>query len=329
MALYIPWLADAARLPGYPVVEVPGWRSLGHGGLRVCETVTGHHTANPQRGDYPSLNIVRNGRGDLAGPLSQLGLARSGTVYIIAAGLAYQAGASAWAGFTDLNDEGIGIEAESAGTVDDWTPEQRDCYPRLVAALLYYMRRGPERFGFHKEVCRPHGRKIDAAYWDGNATRRRIEWLLADPLHRIPRFASPDLPPVQLVAQRRTTTEDHEMYLTTAPGPGNDKSKWPNQRVSIGFDPKGGWGGNVALNLHFGFPGGWVHEAKWWVRGGTGVGEVNKPHSPAPIDIGKGGYGQERSGGMGLQLTPPDRADELEILLSAPGGVHIFPVYEK
>lgn len=202
MGLYVQWLAEAARLTGYPVVEVPGWRGLGHGGMRVCETVTGHHTANPQSGDYPSLNIVRNGRGDLAGPLAQYGLGRSGTIYVIAAGLCYQAGASRWAGFIDLNDEGIGIEAESAGTWDDWTPEQRDCYPRLVAACLYYMRRGAERFGFHKEVCVPHGRKIDAAYWDGPQTRERIAWLLGDPLHRIPRFAAAEPAPAELIKRR-------------------------------------------------------------------------------------------------------------------------------
>lgn len=189
--LYVPFLADAARLTGYPVVEVPGWRTLGHGGIRAMETVTGHHTANPQTGDYPSLNIVRNGRGDLAGPLAQLGLGRSGTVYVIAAGLCYQAGASRWAGYIDLNDEGVGIEAESAGTHDDWTAAQRDCYPRLIASLLYYMRRAADRFGFHKEVCVPKGRKIDAAYWDGPQTRERVAWLLADPLHRIPRFTTP------------------------------------------------------------------------------------------------------------------------------------------
>jgi hypothetical protein len=218
MALYVPWLADASRLTGYPVVEVPGWKTLGHGGLRVCETTTGHHTANPQRGDYPSLNIVRNGRGDLAGPLAQLGLARSGTIYIIAAGLAYQAGASRWAGFTDLNDEGIGIEAESAGTVDDWTPEQRDCYPRLIAALLYYMRRGADRFGFHKEVCRPAGRKIDAAYWDGNTTRQRVAWLLGDPLNRIPRFASPARDARDAFVPPPSSSEDPVAVIEIRPG---------------------------------------------------------------------------------------------------------------
>jgi hypothetical protein len=189
MGIWVPWLAEAARLTGYPVIEVSGWRERGHGPMRSVDGVVGHHTSNPGRGDYPSLRIVRDGRADLAGPLAHLGLGRSGTVYVIAAGQCWHAGASRWAGFNDLNDEFIGIEAESAGTRDDWTPDQRNAYPRLIAALLHYMRRGADRLGFHKEVCLPHGRKIDAAYWDGPQTRERVAWLLGDPLKRIPRFA--------------------------------------------------------------------------------------------------------------------------------------------
>ncbi|MGH3986341.1 MAG: peptidoglycan recognition protein family protein [Pseudonocardiaceae bacterium] len=207
MGFYVPWLADAARLTGYPVVETPGWRSRGHGPMRAVEGVVMHHTANPQPGNYPSLRIVRDGRAGLAGPLAQLGLGRDGTVYIIAAGLSYHGGASSWAGFHDLNDEFLGIEAESAGTRDDWTTAQRDAYPRLVAALLHYMRRGADRVGLHREVCRPAGRKIDAAYWDGSQTRARITWLLADPLTRIPRFNH---------AEADTTRED-DMALANFP----------------------------------------------------------------------------------------------------------------
>ena len=55
---------------------------------------------------------------------------------------------------------------------------------------------------------------------------------------------------------------------------------------------------------------------------------MNKPHAPLAVDFFQAG-GQERWVGMGWQLHPPDRADELEIVLSAPGGVHIFPVYER
>jgi len=172
---FVPWLADAARSTGYPVVEVAGWRTRGHGGMRVVEGVVGHHTATSHRaaGDYPSLGIVTNGRADLAGPLCNLGLGRSGTVYVVAAGCAYHAGASRWAGFTDLNDEFLGIEAESAGT-GGWTPAQLDAYPKLVAALLRYMNRGADRYAGHKDVCLPVGRKIDPVGIDTNWMRERI-----------------------------------------------------------------------------------------------------------------------------------------------------------
>lgn len=185
MALYIPWLADAARLTGYPVTEVDGWRTRGHGQMVGVEGVVAHHTAGPATGDFPSLRVVRDGHSSLSGPLAQLGLGRSGTIYVIAAGLCYHAGASSWAGFTSLNSRFIGIEAESVGTRDDWTREQRDCYPRLCAALAHYMKRPASRVAGHKEVA-PH-RKIDPAFWDMGALREQVAHMLADPLNRIPR----------------------------------------------------------------------------------------------------------------------------------------------
>lgn len=162
MSIYIPWLADAARSTGYRVVEVAGWRTRGHGGMRVVEGVVGHHTATAATapGDYPSLGIVTNGRSDLAGPLANEGLGRDGTIYIIAAGCCYHAGASRWAGYIDLNDEFIAIEAESPGH-GEWTAAQKDCYPKLVAANLRYMNRGADRYAGHKDVCLPVGRKPD------------------------------------------------------------------------------------------------------------------------------------------------------------------------
>ncbi|GEL20848.1 N-acetylmuramoyl-L-alanine amidase [Pseudonocardia asaccharolytica] len=189
------WLADAARLTGYPVLEVAGWRTRGHGDFRQLEGVVLHHTADGPTGNYPSLGVVRDGRAGLRGPLANLGLARDGTVLVIAAGVAWHAGASRWAGFADLNWTFLGIEAESRGTVDDWTPAQRDAYPRLVAALLHYMRRGADRACGHKECALPPGRKIDPAFWDLPALRRRVDWMLADPLARIPRFAQEDTMP--------------------------------------------------------------------------------------------------------------------------------------
>src|SRR4051812_15464697 len=160
--MYVGWLADAARATGYRVVEVGGWRTRGHGGMRLVEGVVGHHTATAASapGDYPSLGIVTNGRSDLAGPLCNLGLGRDGTIYVVAAGVGWHAGASAWAGYTDLNDEFLGIEAESPGH-GEWTAAQRDCYPKLVGSLLKYMSRTASRYAGHKDVCLPKGRKPD------------------------------------------------------------------------------------------------------------------------------------------------------------------------
>lgn len=321
MALYIPWLADAARLTGYPVVELAGWRTAGQGGMRAVECVTGHHTANPGPGDYPSLFIVRNGRADLQGVLSHLGLGRSGTQYVIGAGLCWHAGASTWAGFHDLNDEAIGIEAESSGVRDDWTPQQRDAYPRLVAALLFYMRRDATRFAGHREVCLPPRRKIDPAFLDLDAFRARVAWLLADPLARIPRFANPT---------RRTITEDQTMRVVTDPAPlGAPKKDWPRQWISYGFDPPKGWGGAGVVKVTVGAPGGWVQQAVWWRRQPSNtraVGEPNLPHEPVMVPFPGG---PEQFHGFQRELTIPDRCDELQLEIAAPGGVHFAAYYER
>lgn len=255
---WVPWLADAARMTGYPVVEVAGWRGRGHGGMSRVEGLVAHHTANPGRGDYPSLSIVTHGRAGLRGPLSAFGLGRSGTVYVIAAGISNHAGASAWAGFRDLNDEFLGCEAESAGTHDDWTPAQRDCYPRLAAAVLFFMRRSADRAAGHKEVCLPPGRKIDPAFWDMTAFRARVEWMLADPHRRIP----VDLPP---------TSEDavalERFAPTAAPSGGNwedtDPRSWPASReeyLPLVPPAEGNWRGLGSISsLTCGWPKGYVH----------------------------------------------------------------------
>lgn len=168
MAIYVSWLVDAARMAaqgtGKQVIVQSGWQSRGHGGMRVVEGVVGHHTATSEAapGDYPSLNVVQNGRAGLSGPLSHYGLGRSGNIYVIAAGLCYHAGASAYAGFRDLNDEFLGIEAEDSGD-GKWNAAQLFMYPRLVHACLHYMRRGVDRYASHRTVAVPAGRKTDPA----------------------------------------------------------------------------------------------------------------------------------------------------------------------
>ena len=90
------WLAQVLRDAGLNVVEVPGWQTRGHGEMGNLLGVMCHHTAGSRNGDAPSLNVVRDGRPDVSGPLAQLVLARSGTYHVVAAGKCWHAGKGAW-----------------------------------------------------------------------------------------------------------------------------------------------------------------------------------------------------------------------------------------
>lgn len=153
-------LADAARKSGLNVVELNGWRTRGHGPLAAVRTIVAHHTATSAAvpGNYPSLAIVRDGRSDLAGPLANLGLGRDGTVYVIAAGLAYHAGRVRETEYG--NAYSIGIEAEHPG-VGVWPNRQYQAYVRLCAALVKHYGLSVGDVLGHKEVCTPVGRKTD------------------------------------------------------------------------------------------------------------------------------------------------------------------------
>jgi hypothetical protein len=166
------WIIDAARATGYPVVEVAGWRTRGRESFDPRGLVW-HHTAWPMTSsDMPSLNLITNGRADLPGPLSQFGLGRSGTIYIIAAGRANHAGSGGWRGLVG-NSSVFGIEAEHPGTRGTpWPAAQLDSYMKLSAELV---RRG----GFLTDMVCGHKewaptRKVDPIDLDMNDMRRRI-----------------------------------------------------------------------------------------------------------------------------------------------------------
>lgn len=153
-------LADAARSSGLKVVELNGWRTRGHGQIVAARTIVAHHTATPAAvpGNYPSLGTVRDGREGLAGPLANLGLGRDGTVYVIAAGLAWHAGKVRERDYG--NAYSIGIEAEHPGT-GKWSIRQYDAYVRLCAALVKHYGLSVVDVRGHREVCAPVGRKPD------------------------------------------------------------------------------------------------------------------------------------------------------------------------
>ncbi len=163
MSRYLTDLAAACRKSGLPIQEVPGWRTRGRGPMHGPHGVMWHHTATPDaaRGDYPSLHVITRGRPDLSPPLANLGLARSGTVLVIAAGKAHHAGRPdnraryPWAvGNSDI----IGIEIESAGH-GHYTDAQWAAAPRLRDALSEHYKLKPDRHIAHREWA--PSRKID------------------------------------------------------------------------------------------------------------------------------------------------------------------------
>lgn len=169
-------LADILRGAGLKVVEIPGWKTRGHGQMSGVRGVLWHHTATSAKaaGDYPSQNIVTNGRSDLPGPLANLGLGRSGTWYVIAAGLAYHAGSGSHPAVgTNGNGYLIGIEAEHPGTAGNpWPAAQLDAYRRGTAALLKAYGLGPDRAIAHREWA--PNRKIDPYGLDMNVERQHV-----------------------------------------------------------------------------------------------------------------------------------------------------------
>lgn len=159
------WLADVLRAAGLKVVEEDGWESRGHGDMGEVKGLLLHHTAGPRVGNFPSLLTVKNGRPDLKGPLAQLGLARDGTFYVIAAGKCSHAGKGEWEGIIHGNSHFIGIEAENTGLANDpWPQVQVDAYQRGVAAILKHLGRGAQWCAGHKEYARPVGRKSDPSF---------------------------------------------------------------------------------------------------------------------------------------------------------------------
>lgn len=179
MAFELTWMPAVLRQAGLKVAEVDGWVNRGRGHMPGARGVMCHHTAGPAQGNMPSLRVLVSGTPAIPGPLSQLGLGRDGTYYIVAAGRANHAGVGEWRGITAGNATFIGIEAENTG-FEPWPAVQLDAYRRGVAALLRHMGAPAEMCVGHKEYARPLGRKPDPHTIDMNAFRAEVAALLAD-----------------------------------------------------------------------------------------------------------------------------------------------------
>lgn len=137
----------------------PGAYDRGHGDMSGFKFIVVHHTAGGQ--DAGDIRIVRDGRSDLPGPLSQLVLKRDGSVQIIAVGISWHApGSINYRGVTRGNGNwwSVGIEGVSNG-YNDWTDAQRVAYPKVVAAILKEAGLPADAWIFHRDY--QPGEKID------------------------------------------------------------------------------------------------------------------------------------------------------------------------
>lgn len=102
------------RAAGLEVEEFPGWRDRGHGTFKDIRGVMVHHTGS----DRATAASIAHGRPDLTGPLSQLHIARDGTVTVVATGVAWHAGVGMypWVPANMGNWHLIGIECANSGT---------------------------------------------------------------------------------------------------------------------------------------------------------------------------------------------------------------------
>lgn len=183
MAFSLTWLPQVLLDAGLKVAEQPGWKTRGHGNVSTIKGVICHHTAGPKTGNMPSLDAITNGVPGLAGPLSQLGLGRDGTFFVVAAGKCFHAGGGNWQGLTSGNANFIGIEAENTGRVtgpltDPWPAVQLDAYRRGVAAILKKIGANAIMCCGHKEYALPPGRKIDPTF-DMIEFRQQVSAILA------------------------------------------------------------------------------------------------------------------------------------------------------
>ncbi len=165
MAYSLTWLSQVLQDAGLKVKECDGWQNRGRAEMGKVLGVLCHHTGDPRKGNMPALDILINGRSDLPGPLSQLGLGRDGTFYIIAAGRCNHAGPGEWKGVKSGNTNFIGIEAENTGGRDDlpWPEVQMDAYRRGVAAILQHIKQPDVTWCMgHKEYAPT--RKVDPSF---------------------------------------------------------------------------------------------------------------------------------------------------------------------
>jgi hypothetical protein len=152
------WLEEVLR----PVLAdklktLDGWSDRGHGDFGDIWGVLWHHTGN----SAATAESIRDGRPDLAGPVSNLHIAADGTVTVVAVGASWHAGEGSYPGLptNNANNRLIGIECSWPTIRPDGTYDRGEIWPDaqiismrdVAAALTNKLGYGAERNIGHKE----------------------------------------------------------------------------------------------------------------------------------------------------------------------------------
>ena len=173
------WIADVLRAEGVTLVEYPGWQNRGHGDFKDIRGVMVHHTGS----DDATAASIANGRPDLAGPLSQLHIARDGTVTVVAVGVAWHAGVGMypWLPTNMGNWHMIGIECANSGTSPmaahrtHWPDAQYFALVNSCAAINRRLSQTSARTIGHKEYAGHAQGKWDPGAIDMDILRADIQ----------------------------------------------------------------------------------------------------------------------------------------------------------
>jgi len=222
MSYSLIWMPEVLLAAGLKVAKVDGWENRGRAEMGQVLGVMCHHTAGPRAGNMPSLNTLINGRSDLPGPLSQIGVGRDGTYYVIAAGRCNHAGVGSWQGITQGNSHFIGIEAENTGLANDqpWPTIQMRALEVGIAALLRHQGLRADACAGHKEYALPAGRKPDPSF-DMVAFRAAVATHLM----------SPEIADVPIPAVEPATTEAPIGRATQRRGSSGDLVQLIQQKI--------------------------------------------------------------------------------------------------
>lgn len=135
------------RAEGLAVPEMAGWESRG-GAISLVNFLVWHATATGTNWTDEKLrNLLRDGRADLDGPLSQFGLERDGELPIIAAGRANHNG------YGEGGNQTWAVEAANNNLGEPWSAAMIDVWVRASAVICLYLRKDPAKFvRAHKET---------------------------------------------------------------------------------------------------------------------------------------------------------------------------------